>query len=101
MSSRTFKEALDKLKDEQKGWKAFDRVPAQGGRPGQRSTGRPSSAATAGATLVFEESDYTLRQYWTERPVAVSSDGLMVVYASPIKSIELVGGTAAAFDEPV
>ena len=81
-------------------WKQAIAPPEKGAKPPSRSTGLPgSSQQTTGSG--FDESDYTLRQYWPAVAVAVSSDGLIVIEAEPIKSVALLGGGAATFKEPV
>ena len=90
-----------KLIEKSPAWKAAVTPPAKGAKPGSVSTGRPAATSGGGSSAAFEESDYGLREYWASRAVAVSSDGLLVSYAEPIKSVALVGGTAATFKEPV
>ena len=92
--------AIDKLIKREKGWEAFKQAPAVGARPGTVTTGRPSSTGGTGGGA-FAERDYTAREYWPERELARTTDGLFVFLGQPIKSISLEGGGNATFMEPV
>lgn len=93
--------AVDKLIKREKRWAEFKRAPAVGERSGAVSTGRPSATASSGGGGAFAESDYTAREYWPERELARTTDGLFVFLGQPIKSIALEGGGKATFKEPV
>ena len=93
--------AIHKLIKREKGWAAFKQAPAVGARPGGISTGRPSATASTGGSGPFAESDYAAREYWPERELARTTDGLFVFLGRPIKSIALEGGGKATFKEPV
>lgn len=91
--------AVKRLVDKQPGWKAFDKRPAVGGRPGAVTTGRPASAGQTTGAVVLEETDYALREYWAPRTLQ-SSDGLFVWHEEPIKRIVLTDGAQFLFDDP-
>lgn len=99
-SASELDKAVEKLIKREKRWAEFKRAPAVGERSGVVSTGRPS-ATTGGGSGAFAESDYTAREYWPERELARTTDGLFVFLGQPIKSITLEGGGTATFKEPV
>ena len=98
-SSSELQKAVDKLIKREAGWKAFDKKPQVGPRPGTKTVGRPSGTQQTSA-LVLEEADYTTREYWAPR-IVQSTDGILVWYEEPIKKIVLVGDQSFLFAEPV
>lgn len=100
-SASELDKAVDKLIKRERGWQQFKPAQAVGERPGGVSTGRPSAAASSGGGGAFAESDYAAREYWPERELARTTDGLFVFLGQPIKSIALEGGGTATFKEPV
>lgn len=99
-SASELDKAIEKLTQREKGWAQFKAAPSVGARPGTVTTGRPSSTGGTGGGA-FAESDYTAREYWPERELARTTDGLFVFLGQPIKSIALEGGGTATFKEPV
>lgn len=99
MSAAGLQQAAKRLTSEAKGFEPVKAVPTKGARPGERSTGRPSSG---GGTTVntLQELDFAAREYWPAVELA-SSDGLFTFTVQPIKKISLVGGGVFLFDEPV
>lgn len=94
-NSSLLQDAIDRLKAAEPGWKAFDRKPAVGAKPGNVSTGRPAS----GKSATLEESDAALRTYFATRTLT-SSDGLFSIEWAPIQTISLVSGGVFEFKEP-
>lgn len=90
--------AIDRLTKAEPDWKAFDKKPAVGGRPGAVSTGRGVGGASAGA-LSLVESDATLREYHAARTLT-TSDGIFSIEWEPIKKVMLVGGGSMQFQDP-
>lgn len=98
MSGASLQDAARRLVSEKPGWKPAKPAPTKGARPGETATGRPSSAQAATAAT-FEESDFSLRQYWD--PVTLtSSDGIFSFEVEPIRQIALVGEGTFSFEEP-
>lgn len=89
--SSELKKAVDALVTKEPGWKEFTPAPAKGAKPGPVGKGVPGSGGNG--AVAFEESDYSLRQYWPAVTLT-SSDGLMTIEVQPIKSIALVAGLA-------
>jgi hypothetical protein len=100
-SASELDKAVDKLIKRERGWQQFKPTQAVGERPGALSTGRPYATASSGGGGAFAESDYAAREYWPERELARTTDGLFVFLGRPIKSIALEGGDKATFKEPV
>lgn len=98
-SARAIQDALGRLAGERQGFERLDSLPEVGGRTGTISAGRPSASASAGGNIAFAELDATLREYYPERTL-ISSDGFFSFSYRPIKSITLVGGDKATFEEP-
>lgn len=90
--------AIERLTKKERGWEQFKPAPQVGGRPGTRTTGRPS-ASGGGAAGSFVEADAALREYYDERQVA-STDGVFVLRFKPIKKIVGDDGRALEFKEP-
>lgn len=82
-----FGDAMKRFLDKNPGWKGIaDAIPA-GRRPGETSTGRPSTTSGSGTGGgSFKESDYTLREY---HPMVVkhTSDGVFSFEIEPIKKV--------------
>lgn len=80
--------AVSRLKATEPGWVPATTPPEKGDKPPARGKGLPSSTQrSSDGGSGFVESDAALRQYWPERVVATSSDGLFVVLAAPIKKV--------------
>lgn len=90
--------AIDRLVKAEPGWKAFDKKPAVGGKPGAVSTGRGAGGAAAGA-LSLVESDATLREYYDARTLT-TSDGIFSIEWEPIKKMLMIGGGSITFQDP-
>lgn len=99
MSASGLQQAAKRLTSEAKGFEPVKPVPSKGARPGEKSTGRPSSGGAA-STNTLQELDFTAREYWPAVELT-SSDGIFTFSVQPIKSIGLVGGGVFLFDEPV
>ena len=95
----TLKSSIRALTDPQT--KPASLAPAQevGARAASQAIGR-AQEGTEGSDFVFEESDYTLRQYWPDADI-VDPSGFLSFQVKPIKSIEMTSGPAASFKEPV
>lgn len=96
MAASELQKAIDRLVQQEPGWKKFTQPPAAGGRSGARSTGYPGSKT---GQFVFAETDAALREHYDERTI-ISSDGFFSFSYRPIKSIDLEGGNKATFKEP-
>lgn len=79
--------AVDKLLKKEPRWREATQPPAKGPQPGQVATGRPATGGAAASGSGFVEADAALREYWAERIVATSSDGLFVLMGAPIKKV--------------
>lgn len=100
MSAAKLQQATNRLVPKTNAGQAAKAAPqAKGAKPGQVSTGRPSSGSS-GSGGGFAESDYTLRTYWPA-VTYTSSDGLFTVEVQPIKSINLGGSSEMTFKQPV
>lgn len=99
MSASGLQQAAKRLTSEAKGFEAVKPLPNKGARPGEKSTGRPSSGGAAGVNTL-QELNFTAREYW-DAVELTSSDGIFTFSVQPIKSIGLVGGGVFLFDEPV
>lgn len=97
--SSELQKAINKLVEIRPGWKEFVPPPAKGAKEAVVGKGVPGGGGKS-AGGGFDESDYTLRQYWPAVNLA-SSDGIFVVAVEPIKSIALTGNAQATFKEPV
>lgn len=95
--------AVNRLKVRDRGWAKATEPPGKGERPPSRGKGLPAAAGASnsgGGSVVFAESDYSLRQYWPARTIS-SSDGIFSIEVEPIKQIALEGSDVATFKEPV
>jgi len=98
MTAATLQQAARRLVTQKAGFEGVKPAPAKGARPGERTTGRPASAANA-AALSLVESDASLREYFS--PVTVlSSDGLFAIQVSRIKIVQLEGNGRMEFKNP-
>lgn len=79
--------AVDKLLRKEPRWREATQPPAKGAQPGQVATGRPATGGTAASGSGFVEAAAALREYWAERTIATSSDGLFVIMGAPIKKV--------------
>ena len=95
--SSELQKAVDRLREAEPRWKAFDKKPQVGGRSGSVSTGRGAGNAASSVDLV--ESDASLREYYDPRTLT-TSDGLFTIEQPVIKKIFLVGGGTFEFQEP-
>lgn len=89
--------AIDRLVRPEQGVPRFEPAPAVGPRPGAVTTGRPSSSGGVGGA--FAEKDYSKREYYSDRSMT-SSDGIITIVWSPIKSLLLTSNDLATFKEP-
>lgn len=96
--SSELQKAIEKLVAREPRWKAFEQKPTVGARPGTVATGRPASAAAAGAASQ-EEDSYEAREHYPERELK-SSDGLITFMWRPPKSILLKDGSRDIYQEP-
>ena len=95
-SSNDLQQALDQLLGRRsQGWTPFDPKQPVGGRVGGIGIGSPSSAVSGS----FTELDASRREYYADRVLA-TTDGVFTSVERHIKSILLVGGERATFDEP-
>lgn len=97
-SSGPLQDAIKKLVKQEPGWKAFDKKPAVGARPGTIGTGRPAAAGDVGAGS-FVEVDYAQREYYAERSV-VSTDGVFSIVYKPAKKLRGENGMTLELKEP-
>lgn len=97
--SSELQKAIEKLVAREPRWKAFEQKPTVGARPGTVATGRPASAAAAGAAASQEEDSYEAREHYPERELK-SSDGLITFMWRPPKSILLKDGSRDIYQEP-
>lgn len=96
-SSRDLQDALGQLLGRGEGWKPFDPKQPVGGRVGGIGTGTPSDGS--GVSGSFTELDASRREYYADRVLA-TTDGVFTSVERHIKSILLVGGERATFEEP-
>lgn len=98
MTAKTLQNAALRLVSQRAGFTGVKPAPAKGARPGEKTTGRPSSAANA-AALSLVESDASLREYFA--PVNfLSADGLFSIQVSRIKKVVLEENGAMEFKSP-
>lgn len=89
--------AIERLTKKERGWEQFKPAPPVGGRPGTKTTGRPS--AGGGTSGSFVEADFALREYYAERNIR-STDGVFVMRFKPIKKVVGDDGRTLEFKEP-
>lgn len=98
MPKSPLQEAVNKLVQQEPKWATFLPKPTVGARPGGVTVGTPGSTSGNGGQ-VFDEADFTQREYWPQRTL-LSSDGFFSFSYRPIRSILLEDGTRATFEEP-
>lgn len=99
MSSSELRNQVLRLTGDRRVFEPLKAQPVKGARPGEVSTGRPSSGGSA-QPLTLAESDFTLREYWPAVEVE-STDGIFTLEIEPIRQVTLEGGGAITFREPV
>lgn len=97
MTATTLQQAARRLVSQKAAFEAIKRAPPKGARAGERTTGRPASAA--GASNTFVESDAALREYFAQTSLT-STDGIFTIEVRPIKKVYLNGGGVLEFKNP-
>lgn len=98
MTAKVLQEAARRLVSQKAGFEPIKAAPTKGARPGEKTTGRPSSAAISAAGSLVE-SDAALREYFPEVSLA-STDGIFTLEVSRIKKVYMVGGAVLEFKNP-
>lgn len=99
MTAKVLQEAARRLVSPKAGFEPVKQAPAKGARPGERTTGRPSSAANSNPAGSLVESDASLREYFAATSLA-STDGIFTIEVSRIKKVYLEGGAVLEFKNP-
>lgn len=92
--------AVNRIRDREPGWKAFDRpMPPASAIPAKRGAGVPgagaSNRATGGIASPLTEPSASARTYHAQRTVQ-SSDGVFQVRIAPVKQISMTDANGAS-----
>ena len=99
MSAGNLQDALGRLVGEPPGFEPLAPSPAVGERPGAVAVGRPGSSSGNAAPGALAEKDAAAREYYAQRSMT-SSDGIITIVWTPIKSVLMEDDTRATFKDP-